>query len=76
MARTVTIPQMRARALDGHYMALRALSEGRPVLRSGAYASEIRGMRTILATLRRWDAIDGEGNLTETGEELLRLGPR
>jgi hypothetical protein len=62
---------MRARALDGHYKALRALSEGRPILRPGAYASEIRGMRTVLATLRRWNAIDAEGNLTDRGRQLL-----
>jgi hypothetical protein len=71
---------MRARALDGHYRALRAVDEDRPLLRPDAHLSEVRGMRTILATLRRWEAIEGgreppgrcgAWRLTDVGRELL-----
>ncbi len=65
-----SVAQMAHRCLDGHEHALRAIADGRPVIREGAFASEIRGMRTVLSTLRRWECIDDAG-LTERGRELL-----
>lgn len=65
-----TVPQMRSRSLDGHRKALRAIAEDRDILGPTARPSEIRGMRTVLATLRRWDCITDDG-LTDRGRELL-----
>lgn len=66
--------QMVNRSNSGHQSALRAISEGRPVLRADAFASEIRGMRTVLATLSHWGTVEPVGEtlaLTARGVELL-----
>jgi hypothetical protein len=65
-----SIKQMAARALSGHQKALRALRDDRPVISANAYPSEIRGMRTVLRTLHRWDCINDDG-ITDRGRELL-----
>lgn len=65
-----TVPQMKNRATDGHRKALAAIAEGRPAVRPGAYASEVRGMRTVLATLARWECTTADG-LTDRGRDLL-----
>jgi hypothetical protein len=77
-----TIKQMvhRARSAgDGHRTALRHIAEGTPVLREGAFVSEIRGMQTVIGTLRRWGCVTTERvgagqyntEITERGRELL-----
>lgn len=66
-----SIAQMRTRSLTGHRLALEAISEGRPVVGSTARVSEIRGMRAVLATLRRWECVTPDYELTERGTELL-----
>lgn len=69
--RLPTVPQMRARILSGHRHALRSARDGVPAVRTGALPSEIRGMRTVLSTLRRWECITADYNLTERGAALL-----
>lgn len=49
---------MVARHHDGHVRALRAIAEGRPVVRSGATPGELRGVRVVVSTLARWGAIE------------------
>lgn len=74
-----SIRQMVARSNSGHAKALRAIADGKPLVGPGAFASEIRGMRTVTDTLSRWGAIetkrlgvgDYETTLTETGWALL-----
>lgn len=66
-----SIRQMAVRSNSGHAKALRCLADGTPLVREGAFASEIRGMRTILGTLRRWECVDTEGWLTQRGRDLL-----
>ena len=72
---TPTVPQMVNRSLSGHHRALKATAEGRPVLGPTAPPSEVRGMRTVLATLRRWDCVrtpeGAPAHLTDRGEALL-----
>jgi hypothetical protein len=71
MSTTPSIRQMRCRSSDGHRKALRAVADGRPALGPTARPSEYRGMRTVFATLRRWECIDSTGGLTERGTALL-----
>ena len=68
-----TVRQMACRALSGHRAALHNLANGLPVVRPNAFASEIRGMQTVMSTLRGWGCIDGAGELTATGRELLAV---
>ena len=72
MTKTPSIKQMTYRANSGHIAALNAIAEGKPVVRPDAYMGEIRGMRTVLETLRAWECV-ADGKLTERGEELRRL---
>lgn len=69
--RLPTVAQMKARALSGHRQALQAIADGRLVLGPTARPSEFRGMRTVLATLYRWECLTPKGGLTERGRELL-----
>lgn len=81
--RLPTIPQCAVRAHGGHRNALRRIQAGETLLRPGAYASEVRGMRTVLQTLTRWACVESSGEtlrLTRRGAELLaaidaRLAP-
>lgn len=65
-----TIQQMKSRMLQGHRLALEAIRDGRDVVRTGAYPSEIRGMRKCVSTLIRWGAVS-DGKLTDIGRQLL-----
>lgn len=65
-----SVAQMKARSLSGHRAALQALAEGKPALGPEATPGSYRGMRTVLATLRRWGCVADDG-LTPRGAELL-----
>jgi hypothetical protein len=67
-----SIKQMLNRANSGHRRALNAIAHSKPLLGPTAYAGEIRGMQSVLSTLRRWDCVSNDG-LTERGEELRTL---
>lgn len=84
MTKPPTVPQMLARSTDGHRTALERVGDGRPLARVGATIGEVRGLRTILATLYRWVVASadkpkvGAGGsttfplvLTDRGRELL-----
>lgn len=64
-----TVKQMKARSLSGHRQLLEAVRDGRKV--DVISDGEWRGLRKCMATLRAWDCIDADGNLTERGRELL-----
>jgi len=81
MAAAPTLKQMAARSLSGHHKVLTCLSLDLKLSGPTTPFSEARGMRTCLATLRRWGCVEkvqiGEGehvsHLTETGRSLLIL---
>lgn len=65
-----SVKQMKVRAMSGHKNALEAIRDGKPVAWAGSSLGEIRGYRTVLSTLRRWECITEDG-ITERGEQLL-----
>lgn len=74
MSALPSVKQMLNRAQSGHLKALQAIAEGRVILGSAAFDSEIRGMRICLSTLRKWECIaDAAGDLvlTDRGRALL-----
>lgn len=79
MAGMPSIPQMLGRSNSGHHKALAHIAAGHPLTTVATPVSSIRGLRVVLATLHRWDAIkthrDGAGiwhsRLTERGCQLL-----
>lgn len=72
MSRLPTMGQMVNRSNDGHRKALRCIAEGRSLLGPAEPTSSLRGMRTILGTLYRWDCV-ADDKLTERGRDLLAL---
>lgn len=68
--RLPSIRQMAQRANEGHLKALLRLIGGRPVVASTEPPSAIRGMRTVMATLARWECtevVNGHTYATERG---------
>lgn len=70
-----SVPQMVNRSTSGHQNVLRNISHGRaPWPNTCRSMSELRGRRTVLDTLSRWDCIvrtDDGFLLTERGRSLL-----
>lgn len=74
MTTTPTFPQMRARANDGHRVALALLAAGQPVVTRATPIGEAKGLATCMATLRHWGCVkraSGVDSITDLGLELL-----
>lgn len=74
--RLPSVAQMAARCNSGHRLALERIADKTQVARPNATDGEIRGWRTVLATLRRWQCVAigdvGEGVvLLDRGAALL-----
>lgn len=65
-----SVAQMANRANSGHRRALQAVRDKTTTVGPTAQAGEIRGMATVMQTLRRWECI-ADGQLTERGQLLL-----
>ena len=74
--RLPSIKQMAQRCNSGHRNALARIADKSQIVRPNATDGEIRGWRTVLSTLRRWQCIAvgdvGEGLvLLDRGRDLL-----
>lgn len=69
--RLPSVPQMVNRSLHGHHKALRCLADGNRFHGPGAGMGAQRGLRTIVATLRRWECMTEGEQITDRGRELL-----
>jgi hypothetical protein len=68
----ISVKQAVCRGLDGHWRALSRRAAGLPFFESEARSfSDVKGRRTLLATLHRWGAVDGAGDITPFGREVL-----
>lgn len=67
--RLPTVRQMEVRCNPGHVRLLEAFRDGRKIPEPCSMG-ELKGLKTVLATLYRWDCLDGD-SLTERGSELL-----
>lgn len=71
MNKLPSIAQMVQRSNDGHRKALARIFRGESLVGPTEPLSAVRGMRTILSTLRRWGCIDANSDVTSRGFGLM-----